>query len=395
MRAGIGRRVLAGSALAGFGVALALLALEVGVRMLHLVPSRFWQPDARLGTTLIPGATGWWTQEEHEFTVPVRITADGRRDIERPLDKAAGSERILLLGDSFVEAMHVPIEQTFARTLEAILNRAGGVPVQVFSMGVSGYGTTSEYLWYLDHGRAFHPDLVLLSFYPGNDVRNNSPTLEPTLRPVYGPEGRLERVDPGAPSEGGHGWLGSSQAYMFVRKLIITQHAALAERLASLGLLNRAALRSVPMADGVPVDYWVYATDAPAEWRDAWTHTEQLLTALRDAVTADGARLVVMIVTSREQIYPGDWQQLLQTYPPMQHVAWDLDGPERRVLAWCERAGVPCVQLSPAFRARRDGPRLHFVYDGHWTAAGHALAAQQVAGFLHEMAWPPARQAAG
>ena len=49
-------------------------------------------------------------------------------------------------------------------------------------MGVSGYGTASEYLWYRDaRPRAIEPDLVLLSFYPGNDVRNNSPTLEPTL----------------------------------------------------------------------------------------------------------------------------------------------------------------------------------------------------------------------
>ena len=395
MRPAIGRRVLAASVLAGFGIVLALLALEVGVRMLHLLPSRFWEPDARLGTKLIPGMTGWWTQEEHEFTVPVQITTDGRRDLERPLEKAPGTYRILLLGDSFVEAMQVPIEQTFARTLEATLKRRGGPPVDVFSMGVSGYGTTSEYLWYRDHGRAFHPDLVLLSFYPGNDVRNNSPTLEPTLRPRYGADGTLERVD-GVSTEGEqHGVLGASAAYMYVRKLILTQHPALAERLASLGVLNRAALRPVPMADGVPVDYWVYAADPPPEWRDAWTHTEQLLTALRDAVTADGARLVVMVVTSREQIYPADWQQLQQQYPPMQRITWDLDGPERRVLGWCERSGVACVRLSPAFEAQRDGQRLHFLYDGHWTAAGHALAARTVDEFLHEMEWPPTRVAQG
>jgi hypothetical protein len=393
MRPGIGRRLLAASVLAGFGIVLALLALEVGVRMLHLMPSRFWEPDAQLGTKLIPGMKGWWTQEEHEFTVPVQITSDGRRDLERPLEKTPGTYRILLLGDSFVEAMQVPIEQTFARTLEATLNRGGGTPVEVYSMGVSGYGTTSEYLWYRDHGRAFHPDLVLLSFYPGNDVRNNSPTLEPTLRPRYGADGQLERVD-GVSGEGEqHGWLGGSQAYMFVRKLILTQHPALAERLAKLGVLNRAALRPVPMADGVPVDYWVYAANPTPEWRDAWTHTEQLLTALRDAVTADGARLVVMVVTSREQIYPADWQQLLQTYPPMQQITWDLAGPERHVLDWCARAGVPCVQLSPAFEAQRDGPRLHFQYDGHWTAAGHAVAARTVADFLRQKAWPPMQAA--
>lgn len=396
MQASFGRRVLAAAVLAGFGIALALGTLEVAVRMLHLVPGRFWVPDATLGCKLIAGQTGWWTQEEHEFTTPVQINAEGRRDLERPVQKVPGTYRILLLGDSFVEAMQVPLEQTFARRLEAALNRPGGAPVEVISMGVSGYGTASQYLWYRDDGRAYQPDLVLLSFYPGNDVRNNSPTLEPTLRPEYDANGNLQRVNGGkARSADGRGWLASSAAYTYFRKLVITQQPALAERLAHVGLLDQAAVRPVPMADGVPVDYWVYAADPPSEWRDAWAHTERLLGTLRDAVTADGARFVVMIVTAREQIYPGDWQQILQMYPAMQHIIWDLNGPERHVLAWCERSGVPCVQLSTAFVARRDGERLHFLYDGHWTAAGHALAAQTVTNFLRAAAWPPAQYAEG
>jgi hypothetical protein len=395
MQPSIGRRVLAASILAGFGIALALLALEAGVRVLHLVPGRFWQPDETLGTRLIPGAQGWWTQEEHEFTVPIRINADGRRDLERPVQKGPGTVRVLLLGDSFVEAMHVPIEETFARRLEAALTRVGGPPLEVISMGVSGYGTASEYLWYRAHGRAYDADLVLLSFYPGNDVRNNSPTLEPTLRPEYDGDGNLQRVRPGKKSDGERGWLAFSAAYTYMRKLLLTRQPAIAARLADAGLISRRALRPVPLSDGVPVDYWVYAADPPPPWRDAWAHTERLLDALRDAVAANGARFAVMLVTAREQVYAGDWQQVLQTYPAMRQVRWDLDGPERRVLSWCERAGVPCVQLSPAFAAQRDQQRLHFVHDGHWTPAGHALAAQTVTNFLRGIGWPPAQYAEG
>lgn len=378
----IGRRVLAGAVLAGFGIGLALLTLEIGVRALHLVPGRFWQPDAMLGTRLIPGASGWWTQEEHEFTVPVQINTQGRRDLERPIEKAAGTERILLLGDSFVEAMQVPIESTFARKLEAALTQPNA-PVEVLSMGVSGYGTASQYLWYRANGSAYKPDVVLLSFYPGNDVRNNSPTLEPNLQPQYGADGTLERVN-GGKGGGGEprGLLGRSQAYRYFRKLLLTRQPAMAERLANLGLLNRAALRPVPLVEGVPVDYWVYAAEPPAEWQQAWKHTESLLDALRQAVAADGAKLVVMVVTAREQIYPADWEQLLNTYPAMREVAWDVNGPERHVLDWCARTGVACIQLSPTFLTQRDQERLHFHFDGHWTAAGHTLAAQTVANYL-------------
>lgn len=377
-----GRRLLGGLLLAGFGALMALLAVEVGVRILHLVPDRFWKPDSVLGTALIPGARGWWTQEEHEFVVPIRINDAGRRDLDRGSDKPAGALRIMLLGDSFVEALQVPIEQTFARGLEQRLGAALGRPVEVVSMGVSGYGTASEYLWYRDVGRHFHPDIVLLSFYPGNDVRNNSPTLEPTLRPVYGADGGIDHVVGGKGDEGGsrRGLLNRSAAYQYIRKLVLTRQPALAGRLVDWGLLKPAAVRPVPMEGGIPVDYWVFASQPPPAWRDAWAHTESLLSAFKDAVTADGATFVIMVVTAREQIYPDDWAQVQTAYPAMRQVAWNLDGPERRVLSWCALHDVRCVALSPAFLAARDGgPRLHWHFDGHWTPAGHALAAETMA----------------
>ncbi len=381
-------RLLGGLVLAGFGTLLAVLAVEAGVRVLHLVPDRFWQPDPLLGTALVPGASGWWTQEEHEFVVPVRINEAGRRDLDRARDKPPDTFRVLLLGDSFVEALQVPIEDTFARGLEQRLAARLGRPVEVVSMGVSGYGTASQYLWYREVGRHYHPDVVLLSFYPGNDVRNNSETLEPTLRPVYGADGTLERVAGarGATPPRRRGLLARSHAYQYIRKLILTRQPQLAARLADWGLLGRAALRPVPLADDVPLDYWVFARQPPPAWEQAWQRTDGLLTALRDAVRADGAELVVMVVTAREQIYPEAWETLQASYPAMRAVAWDLDGPEQRVLAWCARAGVRCVPLSPAFRARSGGPRLHWHFDGHWTPAGHALAAETMTDTLGALA---------
>jgi hypothetical protein len=392
------RRAAVGMLLAGFGVGLALLALEMAVRLLHLVPTHFWEPDALLGSRLVAGKEGWWTQEEHEFRVESRINSDGWRDVERPRVKPPGTFRILVLGDSFIEALQVPLEKTFARLLEAEL---GNGPVEVLSMGVSGYGTATELLLYRECGRSYGPDLVLLAFYPGNDVRNNSPVLEPVLRPIYDRSGRLERVSATRKAAAGQarrrGFLGHSAAYQYARKRLITGHPELAERLVALGLLGRGALASPPTVGGVPVDYLVYSAEPSPDWEDAWRRTFVLLASLRSAVEADGARLAVVVVTAREQIYPEDWRQVLGANPAMASMQWELQGPERRLMRWCEATGVPCLRLSPAFEeAAANGPRLHFLHDGHWTEAGHALAARTVAGFLRtERLYPEMERSVG
>lgn len=385
-----GRQALALILLAGFGIGLSLLLLEVGVRALHLVPTRFWKPDALLGTRLIPNKQGWWTQEDHEFIVAVQINSEGRRDVERDSAKPPGVFRILVLGDSFIEAMQVPLDETFSRRLEAELGAAmGRDAVQVVSMGVSGYGTASQTLYYEQFGREFDPDVVLLAFYPGNDVRNNSATLEPLLRPVYAENGRLERVLAGgkdsAKAETNRGILWKLHSYQYVRKILLTKQPRLARLFADLGLLKKKAVQRQETAGGVPVDYGVYATNPTADWEEAWRSTTRLLGRLQDDVENDGGRLGIMIVTARDHIYPEAWERVLAANPPMRNREWDLEAPELRVVKWCKENAIPCFRLSPVFaRHAEEGESLHFMYDGHWNAKGHALAARMIAASLEQ-----------
>jgi hypothetical protein len=274
--------------------------------------------------------------------------------------------------------------------LEADLEaKMGTGAVQVSSMGVSGYGTASQTLYYERSGRDLEPDLVLLAFYPGNDVRNNSPTLEPLLRPVYGDDGTLDRVvalgQDSRKEEGNRGILWSSQAYQYARKILLTKQPMLAGLLADLGLLKRAAVRVEPKLGGVPVDYGVYAAHLSDEWEDAWKHTTRILARLKRDVQNDGARFAIMIVTARDYVYPEAWARVLDANPAMRDREWDLEAPELRVVQWCKENAIPCIRLSPLFveQARR-GESLHFMYDGHWNAKGHALAARTVAASLEQ-----------
>ena len=107
------------------GVAIGLAALEGGARFLMArapvittgEQSVYTLPDPVLGWRNRPGATVRY--QRRDYRTEVTINALGFRDVERPLAKPPGVTRVLALGDSFLEAYTVEIE-------ESITRRAGG-----------------------------------------------------------------------------------------------------------------------------------------------------------------------------------------------------------------------------------------------------------------------------
>lgn len=78
------------------------------------------------------------------------------------------------------------------------------------------------------------------------------------------------------------------------------------------------------------------------------------------------------------------WQRVVAAWPegappPARHVLRD------RLVAWCDGAGVPCLDLLPALRAVapwRDGDRrLYLLRDTHWNVRGNAVAGEALAPF--------------
>jgi hypothetical protein len=79
---------------------------------------------------------------------------------------------VLLLGDSQVEAMALPVDAMPERRLEAHLNSVIGT-VRVFSVGAGGYGQDQELLALQEYFQRYRADLVLLWLTLNNDVWNN------------------------------------------------------------------------------------------------------------------------------------------------------------------------------------------------------------------------------
>jgi len=116
--------------------------------------------DPRLSFVHAPGG--------HAFLMgaDVRINSQGLRDQEYTLAKPPGTYRIMMLGDSTTFGWGVTADATVAKILERELNGAQRQRrFEVLNAGVGNYDTVQEVTYYLQRGRAFHPDLVVLEYF--------------------------------------------------------------------------------------------------------------------------------------------------------------------------------------------------------------------------------------
>jgi len=170
------------------GVLVAFVIAEVVVRVFNLAPAELYTYDPYVGWKLKPGASGWQTHEGNAF---IEVNRDGFRGPDYSFEKPPGTLRIAVLGDSFTEAQHVPFEDTFCSVIQRDLQAQcpfaiGGnrIPrriftqVEVINFGCDGYGTTQELMTLRHWVWRYSPDVVVLAFFNGNDVRNNSVVLE-------------------------------------------------------------------------------------------------------------------------------------------------------------------------------------------------------------------------
>ncbi|MCC7371940.1 MAG: SGNH/GDSL hydrolase family protein [Chloroflexi bacterium] len=370
--------------LLGFGLLIGLAAVEVVLRVLgprlpvvnsltSIATFQTYHPI--YGFFHRPGASGWI--ETPEFVSHVAINAWGLREREIAPARPAGTFRVLVLGDSFVEGAQVPVEDTVTRKLETLLmSAANGRPVQVINAGNAGFGTAQELLFLENDGKAYQPDLVVLVYFVDNDLPDNGfrvareRKLDTTRRPFFVPDGKGGIVlRPGQPPETDRlelvrPLLRRSVTYNMVENLTRWQEKHDQEQ-AQIGK-NRPT----------------YLADPPDEWDEAWWVTEQLLGRVQQSAQGMGADLVVMTAPAFYQLDGDAWRWLVGG-DTRERNRYDQDAPNRRLAEIAQRQGLRLLDILPATRAAyEEGAQLYFPADGHWTSAGHAFAASQLADYL-------------
>ncbi len=154
---------------------VAVFILEIGLRLIlpSLDSHEMYVLDDEIGNRLRPNFHGIGKGVE------VAINSQGLRSPEVPLDKPSGTFRILVLGDSWTFGVCVPQDETYPAHLQRILSeRLPERSVEVINSGVSGYETYNESVYFKREGYKFQPDLVLIGYYPVNDIHDKKKKYE-------------------------------------------------------------------------------------------------------------------------------------------------------------------------------------------------------------------------
>jgi lysophospholipase L1-like esterase len=345
-----------------------LLAAEAGVRLLARDSPSLLVADRLVGKRFLPGFAGRVYVPECGCDVDLRFNRDGLRGPDRPHRAPPGVKRVAIVGDSMVAAVATAEERTLASVLENRLRASRpDVGWEVMNAGISSSSTGSELALYREVLAAYAPDVVVLVFWVGNDLADNSAALTSAPRLYFDldSQGRLKQLPFAFEPDPLGEWLDRHSRFYVWQKSALRQ--------------ARATLRAASPALE-PVEL-VFAQPEPDAASHAWAITAALVAAFAREVGARGSELVLVAAPAPAQIYDDLWAEL-DVRAAREGTPLERDHPDERLVALSRAAGIPFLSLREAFLAKaphRDSRRLdeQLYYDGrfHWNDAGNALAA--------------------
>ena len=377
---------------------------ELGLRLYYygslsepLPGIRLRQAHETLGWCLRPNMTGF--NQTFDYTVRVSTNSKGLRDIEHDYKKENGVYRIIVLGDSFMEAYQVPLEQSFPRILEKKINNELSARVEVVNLGVGGYGTAQEYLYLKEEGLKYKPDLVILAFLSSNDVRNNSRTLEKKLwrgRNIFKIEGRpfFTKDDQGylelhAPDFKTALIAGDKRdtELVKIRKERNYKDKLLLYQMVSKGLKRITEDVRYPTYEVNPL-LGTYFHEYDKDWEEAWDITKRIIVATKKISKEAGASFLLFTVPSKFQVESDYYNKAMKLYlkkDPKLKV--DLEKPDNILRKFSQENKIHYLSLLKKFREnyKKGDRKLYFsLQDRHWNKNGHELAADIIVNYVIE-----------
>lgn len=342
-------------------LAVEAAALEAGLRVQGSTEaspgfqSLFMDDDA-VGHRLRPGAETQYTTVE--FSTHLKINAQGVRDDADIGPKAPNERRVVVLGDSLVLSVQVPLAETFEKRLETRLNAADPAHHwRVINAGVQGYSPIDEYFFYQHVASAFQPDVVLIVAFVGNDAAEAAD--------------RESWLDAGHPPKAAASEAAVTSLRRLTRASMVLQIVRL--RLDLLKSRFASAAPERPLAS--------YLTDAPADIMHGFDVSAHAFDLIAKRATADGASTGIVLMPARFQTDDGDYGRLADTVRAAGGVL-DRNAATERFKHAVAPLGLPTFDLLPTLAAQPDRTGLFFQRNVHLTPRGHEVVGDALFGFL-------------
>ncbi|MSO50615.1 MAG: hypothetical protein EXQ49_12095 [Acidobacteria bacterium] len=345
--------------------------LEVGMRVAggsEAAPAfqQIFMQDPRVGHRLQPGARTVYSTAE--YTTRLSINPQGVRDDRDLGPKRPGQTRVVVLGDSLVLSVQVPVEQTFMAWLERGLSAADSSREwQVINAGVQGYGPVDNWLFYRNVVDTLEPDLVLIVAFVANDATE-----------AFDKAAWLTADQP--PDSGAR-----TAARVWTRRVVRSSMVLQAMR------LRWDQMRPDAAGPGAERPLASYLATPPVEVTRGLEVTREAFGRIAAMAAKRGAATALVLMPARFQLDDGDYGRLRARVEAAGHELVRQAASERfsRALA---PLGLPMIDLLPAFQAQEAPAGLFFQRNIHLTPRGHELTGRTLADFvLSRQVLPSAR----
>lgn len=370
-------------------ILICLAAAEAGIRVYHLTCDRqrfVWLPDRFLGYVHSSN-----NRFKHHYTEGTRVIVAHRtntfgllgEDIRQK--KGKGTFRILVLGDSFTEAIQVPDDQNFCGRLQSLLNGLPGKPyekIEVLNAGVSGYSPLSYYLTYTRELSRLEPDLILVQLF-ANDVFEDNEATAKSLLDEEGLPLQTHRYFTEQywqhPPVARKDFNGRPAGYRVMKFLI--DHSRLIEyfyvklyNTQKASAFHQKMIRQDQFGTGYQffiLDPQHVLSQNEAFRAKAWGTTQKYLLALRDEAQRRQSQLVLFYIPIEAQLVLDRYGEHVSLYIQKQMGTYFDD--LLSSFAW--EHNIRFLDLLNDFESHKNEV-LYLNRDGHLTAAGHRVAAR-------------------
>lgn len=331
--------------------------------------------DQELGFVFKPGSEfkfwKWNSRGEKIFESTQVINAWGFADQPVPDVWPEDGLRIMILGDSFAEALQVEMDEKLGALLERSLGAAIEVPVEVSTLGRSGTGQATQYSSWRKYRDVVRPQILVLMLV-SNDIRDNHPELSARytgMNPLHPPRPYFMLSDSGddglfeIPLDAEYRKHRESMLPLPRRNKQLSRHSALLRYLQTRRRDDTIRFGAHRVYKGRHVDYAMFEYSDDAVPRNAREITRRVLAKFARECRERNIHLVLLVAKGAANLRALN-KDIMTTFD-----GW--------VKEWAQELEVDYLSVyQESLDRNRPFSELSLKGDGHWNSQGHLFAAE-------------------